>query len=127
MRQLAERLPFATLEDLRNAHAPDRRFSLTLGVLLGVAGFLPLSPVEAHLISLDPNSLADVERAWHSFGSARHTDHLHGAHPVFDQHAGQVSAAGEIVGNASEYRSHGGITGQGCWGQLPAAFLAAGS
>jgi hypothetical protein len=76
MRRLAERLPLAVLEDLRNTQAPSMRFHLTLGLLLGVGGFLPLSPSEAHFIRLESNVLTEVEAAWHTFGSAWHADRL---------------------------------------------------
>jgi hypothetical protein len=76
MRRLAELLPLATLEDLRNTQPPSKRFHLTLGLLLGVAGFLPLSPGEAHFITLELDSLDEVETAWRTFGNPWHADQV---------------------------------------------------
>jgi hypothetical protein len=69
MRRLAERLPLANLEELRLTQPISARFPLTLGLLLGVAGFLPLSPGEAHLIKLAPSDLSDVESFWNVYGA----------------------------------------------------------
>lgn len=76
MRQLAEQLPLSTLEDLRLTQPRSKRFHVTLGLLLGVAGFLPLSPSESHLIKFDPYSVQEIESAWHTIGSPWHADHL---------------------------------------------------
>lgn len=76
MRQLAEKLPLATVNELRLTLPPARRFHLTLGLLLGVAGFLPLSPNEAYLAGLTPDDVAAVESEWRTLGCAWHTDHL---------------------------------------------------
>lgn len=76
MGRLAERLPLATLNDLRLTRPATSRFHLTLGLLLGVSGFLPISLTEAHLIKLEPGDIDDVESAWRIFGSPWHDDHL---------------------------------------------------
>jgi hypothetical protein len=76
MRRLAERLSLATLNDLRLTRPSSSRFHLTLGLLLGVAGFLPLSPTEAHLIRLEPHEIDELESAWRNYGSPWHDDHL---------------------------------------------------
>lgn len=76
MRRLAELLPLGTLEDLCLTRPPSQRFHVTLGLLLGVAGFLPLSPSESHLIKLDANSVQTLESAWHALGTPWHADHL---------------------------------------------------
>ena len=76
MRRLAEKLPLATLNDLRLARPCASRFYLTLGLLLGVGGFLPLAPTEAHLLRLEQGEIDDAEAAWRAFGSPWHDDHL---------------------------------------------------
>jgi hypothetical protein len=76
MRRLGELLPLATLEDLRLARPLSHRIHLTLGLLLGVAGFLPLSPSEAHFLKLDPTAVSEVESAWTTFGSPWHNETL---------------------------------------------------
>jgi hypothetical protein len=76
MRRLAERLPLATLNDLRLTRPSASRFHLTLGLLLGVSSFLPLSPTEAHLIRLEPDEINEIESAWQTLGSPWHLDHL---------------------------------------------------
>jgi hypothetical protein len=76
MRRLAESLPLATLNELRLTRPATSRFHLTLGLLLGVSGFLPLSPTEAHLIRFDPDEIDALESAWRTFGSSWHDDHL---------------------------------------------------
>jgi hypothetical protein len=77
MRRLAEQMPLATLEDLRLTRSASMRFHLTLGLLLGASGFLPLSPSESHLIKLEPHEVTEVELAWHALGSPWHMDQLH--------------------------------------------------
>ena len=49
MRELARRVPLASIEALLQAVPGDDRAVTAMGVLLGAAGFLPLSPQEAHL------------------------------------------------------------------------------
>lgn len=76
MRRLAEQLPLAMLDDSRLTQPPAVRFHLTLGLLLGVGGFLPLSPTEAHIIGLEPDEVPEVESAWQCLGSPWHAEHL---------------------------------------------------
>ena len=76
MRRLGELLPLARLEDLRRTQPPSDRFHMTLGLILGVAGFLPLSPTEAHFLKVGPSDLAALEFAWQALGSPWHGDHL---------------------------------------------------
>ena len=76
MRRLAEQLPLGTLEDVRLTQPLSKRFHVTLGLLLGVAGFLPLSPSESHLIKLDACSVQELESAWQTLGSPWHAAHL---------------------------------------------------
>ncbi|MCA9879844.1 MAG: DUF2851 family protein, partial [Thermomicrobiales bacterium] len=76
MRLVGERLSVASLEAVRPTQAPERLFSLTLGLLLGVAGFLPLSPAEAHLIGLSLTDLEALKAAWRDLGAPWHGDRL---------------------------------------------------
>jgi hypothetical protein len=69
MRRVASLLPLATIEDLRLTRPSTQRFHLTLGLLLGVAGFLPLSPTEVHHLRLESSEVPEVESAWLAFGA----------------------------------------------------------
>jgi hypothetical protein len=68
MRALADRLPLADLESLLQRTPPPSRLAVARGVLLGVAGFLPLSPTEAHLGRLGGEDITAIEDAWHRHG-----------------------------------------------------------
>ncbi len=70
MRTLAGRVAIASLEDLLGATPRQARFDVSCGILLGAAGFLPLSPAEAHLGQLPPDSVRALEEAWHERGEA---------------------------------------------------------
>lgn len=76
MRQVAEKLPLANLSELLLTRPSDKQFPLALGLLLGVAGFLPLAPTEANLIRLNAEEVPEIESGWRSHGAAWHTDHL---------------------------------------------------
>ncbi len=65
---LAELLPLADLEAAILAGPDDGRHDTARALLLGVAGFLPLSPTEASLAHLDPDAVARCEAAWERFG-----------------------------------------------------------
>ena len=69
MRALARAVPLAALEDLLQATPVASRTAVARGVLLGVAGFLPLSPAEAHLGALTPRDMARLEAAWAERGA----------------------------------------------------------
>ena len=43
---------------------PEHRLALGRAVLFGIAGYLPLSPTEAHLAGISSAELAKVERVW---------------------------------------------------------------
>lgn len=72
MRALAGLVPLAALEaalaTVPRAQAP----ALARGLLFGAAGFLPLSPSEAHLARLEPVEVAAAEAAWASHGGPWH-------------------------------------------------------
>ncbi len=76
MRQLARRMPVALIDALLALVEPGERYALGLGLLLGVGGFLPLSPAEAEIAQLTPAELQRVEGFWHSHGSAWRHDRL---------------------------------------------------
>lgn len=50
--------------------ADPKRSSRRLAQVLGSAGFLPMSPSDAHIAGLSPGQLAGVEQAWHMLMSA---------------------------------------------------------
>lgn len=68
MRALAGLAPLARLEALLLATVAADRLAVARGLLLGMAGFLPLSPTEAHLGRLAPEEICALERAWQSRG-----------------------------------------------------------
>ncbi|TXG78728.1 MAG: DUF2851 family protein [Thermomicrobiales bacterium] len=76
MRRLAERMPVALIDALLAVVAPEERYSLGLGLLLGAGGFLPLSPAEADIAHLSPDELTGVAGYWRSHGAAWHQDRL---------------------------------------------------
>lgn len=43
---------------------PDRRLDVARATVVGIAGYLPLSPSEAHIAGLGPDEVATVEQAW---------------------------------------------------------------
>lgn len=70
MRLIAERLPYDHL-DARSLNArTTSRFARTAGLLLGVGGFLPLSPHEQELAELDASQVGAIEGSWATLGSA---------------------------------------------------------
>lgn len=68
MRALARAVPLNSLEDLLQATPEGIRIDVARGILLGAAGFLPLSPSEAHLGGLQPNEVASLESSWREKG-----------------------------------------------------------
>ena len=68
MRALAAVVTLAALEPLLLAIPARHRGDVGRGVLLGAAGFLPLSPGEAHLARLDPVDVTRLEAAWAEHG-----------------------------------------------------------
>jgi hypothetical protein len=69
MRSLATLVPLADLEAMLRDVAAGERLAAARGVLLGAAGFLPLSPTDAHLGRLAPGDVAAVESAWSLHGA----------------------------------------------------------
>lgn len=68
MQALAHAVPLASLEDLLQATPTARRISVARGILLGAAGFLPLSPTEAHHGRVSHDAIAALEAAWRETG-----------------------------------------------------------
>jgi hypothetical protein len=69
MREIARAVPLASIEALLHAMPVGSREAVARGVLLGVAGFLPLSPSEAHLGGLRNRDVAELESYWLEHGS----------------------------------------------------------
>jgi hypothetical protein len=76
MQKLARLLPLQAFEPLLATAEPTARYPTALGLLLGVAGFLPLSPLEADAASISQVTLSEAEAAWQRLGGAWHADHL---------------------------------------------------
>jgi hypothetical protein len=76
MRSLARVVPLTSIEEVVHATAADSRMDVARGVLLGVAGFLPLSPAEAHLGSLTDRDVAGLEKHWALRGDPWRADTL---------------------------------------------------
>ena len=70
MRAIAERLPYDHVDARLIGQRPEDRFARAAGLLLGLAGFLPLSPREQELAELDPEQVARAEQAWRELGVA---------------------------------------------------------
>ena len=68
MAALADLISLTDLEAAILATAPTERHDTARGILLGAAGFLPLSPTEAALAHLDPTAVAGCESSWRRFG-----------------------------------------------------------
>ena len=68
MRALADALPAPTLSAHLAASTPAERFTTALALLLGIGGFLPLSPSDAVAAHLSTETVAAVERRWSAFG-----------------------------------------------------------
>lgn len=69
MAALAERLRYDHLEARLAGHAVGERAHRAAALLLGVAGFLPLSPAEATLGRIDPAMVGIFERRWRQLGA----------------------------------------------------------
>lgn len=69
MRRLAALLPVSALQELLLALPESRRLVAAQGLLLGAAGFLPLSPSDAHLGAMAPRRVEAIEASWARFGA----------------------------------------------------------
>ncbi len=70
MRAVSERLPYDHLDARLFGAGTSDRFVRAAGLLLGVSGFLPLSPHEQELVGIDAGQRERIERAWIRMGSA---------------------------------------------------------
>ena len=68
MAQLADALPFADLEAALLSRPGPARPAVARGLLLGIGGFLPLSPTDAMLARLSPEAVRAAEEAWQAIG-----------------------------------------------------------
>jgi hypothetical protein len=68
MRRIARGVPLTSLEALLQAVPSGAREAVARGMLLGVAGFLPLSPSEAHLGGLVDRDVSLLESHWFDHG-----------------------------------------------------------
>lgn len=68
MRSLAAAVPLAAIEPAIAGRIGEDRLVVAQALLLGAAGFLPLSPIDAGYAGLEPDDLARVEAAWRSIG-----------------------------------------------------------
>jgi Protein of unknown function (DUF2851) len=76
MRLLARAVPLTSIEEVIHATAADSRMDVARGILLGAAGFLPLSPAEAHLGRLPNRDVAALEAHWTIRGDPWRADRL---------------------------------------------------
>jgi hypothetical protein len=70
MRAIAERLPYDHLDARLIGRDAEERFERAAGLLLGLAGFLPLSPHEQESAEVNPEQVVRVEHAWRTLGAA---------------------------------------------------------
>jgi hypothetical protein len=68
MRHAAQAVPLASIETLLQSVPHGSREAVARGVLLGVAGFLPLSPTDAHLGGLPSQHISEIESQWLKYG-----------------------------------------------------------
>jgi len=76
MRSLARALRLSSIEELVHATPSGSRIAVARVVLLGAAGFLPLSPSEAHLAGLSNNDVGELESFWSARGDPWRGDPL---------------------------------------------------
>jgi Protein of unknown function (DUF2851) len=97
-------MPLRTLEQIIALESPENRVVTAEAMLLGVAGFLPLSPTISDYLQYDPARIHQIEQIWTSRGGAWHGFHLSPAawsgarvrpanHPVI-----RLSGAAAMVG-----------------------------
>lgn len=70
MGEISQIISLRAMEALLISRPSSDRPIVALGVLLGIAGFLPLSPVDADAAQLPPDEVACVEAAWQRHGAA---------------------------------------------------------
>ncbi len=72
MAEIAARLPWEQLAVRIGELSPGDRFWTAASLLLGVGGFLPLSPRDAHVGRLDPEQIGTLESIWAGSGTPWH-------------------------------------------------------
>ncbi len=72
MVEIASRMPIDQLEIALSCFSGADRFWSAAGLMLGVGGFLTLSPADASIGRLEPTQIGQIERAWHELGTAWH-------------------------------------------------------
>jgi hypothetical protein len=72
MRQLAHLLNTGNWASWLTAHAVSEQLPLMRALLFGLAGFLPLSPGDAHLAQLTPADVQEMEHLWYTGLATRH-------------------------------------------------------
>src|SRR6185503_11851804 len=72
MRAVAERLPYDHLDARLVGRSREKRFERAAGLLLGLSGFLPLSPHERELAELTLDQSNSIENYWRALGTAWH-------------------------------------------------------
>ena len=80
MRALARLVPVASLEALLQATVIADRGATARGILLGTAGFLPLSQTEAHAGHLPAAQVGRLEEAWRTRGAPWHDAGMPSSH-----------------------------------------------
>ena len=73
MAEVAARLPIDQLATRINEAPHADRFFRAAGLLLGVGGFLPLSPQDAAMTGLEPTKTGQIETNWRDNGRAWHS------------------------------------------------------
>jgi Protein of unknown function (DUF2851) len=74
MRELARNVSLSSIEALLHTMPSDSREAVARGALLGAAGFLPLSPSEAHLGRLTNRDVTELESHWLEHGGPWHEE-----------------------------------------------------
>lgn len=72
MEAMSDIISLRAMEALLASRPPPERRRVALGVLLGVAGFLPVSPTDAHAAQLESHEVRSIEVAWQHHGAAWH-------------------------------------------------------
>jgi hypothetical protein len=72
MAEVAARLPYASFATVLDEHPRREREIVAAGCLLGVGGFLPLSPRDSAAANLEPERVGRIERAWREAGIPWH-------------------------------------------------------
>lgn len=72
MRLIGSRLRLAAIEQLLGTVAAEQRLHMVRGLLFGIGGFIPFSPMDAAFARLSPADVDALEAYWRSVGGAWH-------------------------------------------------------